>query len=173
MNRRRFLHLPAAAAAAATFRPLAVRSDEAAALDPEAPPRWGFLGDDEGLTRTIDACGQVLLICVYETTLEDVKPPFAGVVLRATVVQAVKGTHKTGDRIVIRFHTDSLPLDDAARAKFIEAAAVKNLGSLKMAFLPGARADEYECDWLDIPSFKPEMLDFTIKHQATADIETK
>ncbi len=168
MNRRHFLFTLAVAAA---FHPLAALSEEPAAPDAESPQRWGILGDDESLKETIDDCGQVLLVCVYQTSLKDVNPPFADVVLRATVVQAVKGTHQIGDRIAIRFKTDSLPLDDAARAKFIEAAAVKNLGSLKMAFLPGARTDDYDCDWLNVPAFKPEMLAFAIKHQATAGKE--
>lgn len=170
MNRRHFLFTLAAAAA---FLPLAVRSDEAAATDPEPPRNWGFLGDDENLGKIIEGCGQVLLICVYQTSLEDVSPPFATVVLRATVVQAVKGTHRIGDRIVIRFGTDSLPQDNTERARFIEAAAVRNLGALKMAFLPRALANEYECDWLDVPAFKPEMLEFTTKLRAAATEETK
>jgi hypothetical protein len=168
MNRRHFLFTLAAA-----YHPLAALSEEPAAPDPESPLRWGFLGDDESLKETIDECGQVLLVCVYETSLEAVKPPFADVVLRATVIQTVKGTHKIGDRIAIRFGTDSLPKDDAERAKFIEQAAAKNLGALKMAFLPGAKSDKYDCDWLDTPKFEPEMLEFTTKHQAAAMKETK
>jgi hypothetical protein len=170
MNRRDFLFTLAAAAA---YHPLTVLSKEAVAADCEAPLRWGFLGDDDNLRETLNECGQVLLVCVYQTSLEDVNPPFAEVVLRATVVQALKGTHQIGDRIVIRFRTDSLPQDDAERAGFIEAAAVKNLGALKMAFLPGTRADEYECDWLDVPSFDPGMLDFATKHQTAAEKEPK
>ena len=170
MNRRHFLHTIAAAAA---FHPLAVRSEEAAAPDPEAPLRWGFLGDDEGLTKTINESGQVLLVCVYQTSLEDVNPPFAEVVLRATVVRTVKGSHQISDRIVIRFRTDSLPQDDAERSRFTEEAAFKNLGTLNMAFLPGAKSEEYDCDWLDVPAFKPEMLDFTTKHLAAAKKESR
>ncbi len=170
MNRRNFLFTLAAAAA---YHPLKLLCEEAAPPNPESPLRWGFLGDDESLKETIDECGQVLLVCVYETSLEAVKPPFAEVVLRATVVQAVKGSHEIGDRIAIRFKTDSLPPDDAERAKFIDAAAIQNLGALKMAFLAGTRAPEYDCDWLDVPAFKPEMLEFTTKHQAAAQKETK
>jgi hypothetical protein len=93
-----------------------------------------------------------------------VKPPFAEIVLRATVVQAVKGAHQLGDRISIRFHTDSLPEDEAERAKFIDAAEARNLGSLKMAFLAGDKANDYGCEWLDVPAFDPEMLAFAVKH---------
>lgn len=170
MNRRHFLFTLAAAAA---YHPLKVLCEEAAPPDPESPLRWGFLGDDENLRETIDECGQVLLVCVYETSLENVKPPFADVVLRATVIQAVKGTHKIGDRIAIRFGTDSLPREDAERASFIEEAAAQNLGALKMALLPGDKSDKYDCDWLDTPKFKPEMLEFTTKHLAAATKETK
>lgn len=170
MNRRSFLQMLATAAA---LCPQVLRAGEVAARDPEPPPRWGFLGDDETLKQTIDDCGQVLLVCIYQTSLEDVNPPFAEVVLLATVIQAVKGTHKTGDRIEIRFRTDSLPEDDAERARFIEAAATKNLGALKMAYLPGDRAASYECDWLDVPEFDPTMLDFATKHQAVPRKETK
>jgi len=137
----------------------------ASAKDPsDAEPRWTFLGDDDSLRETIREAGQVLLICVYQTSLDRVKPPFADVVLRATVVQTVKGPHKMGDRIIIRFSTDSLPADEAARAKFVEDAAAKNLGSLKMAFLQGVRSDDYVSEWLYVPSFDPDMLAFAIKN---------
>jgi len=130
----------------------------------DAAPRWGFLGDDAALRGTIKEAGQVLLVCVFQTSLDRVDPPFAGVVLRATVVQVVKGNHTLGDKITISFATDSLPLDEPARAKFIEAAAAKNLGSLKLAFLPGKRSDDYEIEWLDVPAFEPDMLEFAIKN---------
>lgn len=170
MNRRHFLFTLAAAAA---YHPLKGLSEEIALPDSESPPRWGFLGDDESLKETIDECGQVVLVCVYQTSLEDVRPPFADVVLRATVIQTVKGTHQIGDRIAIRFGTDSLPKDDAERAKFIEEAAIENLGALKMAFLPGAKSDQYDCDWLDTPKFKPEMLEFTTQHLTAPKKTTK
>lgn len=127
-------------------------------------PRWTFLGDDDSLRDTIKEAGQILLVCVFQTSLDRVKPPFAEVVLRATVVQTVKGTHKMGDRVTIRFSTDSLPADEVARAKFIQDAAAKNLGSLKMAFLRGAQSDDYVSEWLDVPAFDPAMLAFAIKN---------
>ncbi len=126
--------------------------------------RWGFLGDDDSLRKTIREAGQVLLICVYQISLDQVKPPFAQVFFRATVVQTVKGIHRMGDRISIRFMTDSLPGDETERAKFNEDATAKNLGSLKMAFLQGAKADEYGCEWLEVPSFDPDMLNFATKN---------
>ena len=125
----------------------------------DAAPRWKFLGDDDSLRATIQESAQVLLVCVYQTSLDRVKPPFAEVVLRCTVVQSVKGAHRLGDRVTIRFLTDSLPDDDAKRTKFIDDAAAKNLGSLKMAFLRGARAEDYACEWLDVPAFDPDMLE--------------
>jgi len=135
------------------------------AEDPsDAAPRWMFLGDDDSLRYTIREAGQVLLVCVFQTSLDHVNPPFAEVVLSATVVQAVKGTHKIGDRITIRFKTDSLPADEDARAKFIENAAANNLGSLKMAFLQGARSDDYVSEWLYVPAFDPAMLAFAIEN---------
>ena len=139
-----------------------VRAKDSVQESSDKAPRWTFLGDDDSLRGTINDAGQVLLICVFQTSLERIKPPFAEVVLRATVVQIVKGTHKVGDRIAIRFGTDSLPREEAARTKFIEDTAAKNLGSLKMAFLQGVRSDEYESEWLYVPSFDPAMLAFAI-----------
>jgi hypothetical protein len=130
----------------------------------DGAPRWKFLGDDASLRETIKESAHVLLICVYQTSLERVKPPFAEVVLRATVVQVVKGAHKLGDRISISFHTDSLPEDEGERTTFIDGAAIKNLGALKMAFLDGDKANEYGCEWLDVPAFDPEMLAFAMKN---------
>ena len=125
--------------------------------------RWGFLGDDDALRKTIREAEQVLLVCVYQISLDHVKPPFAQVVFRATVVQTVKGTHRMGDRISIRFMAE-VPRDETERAKFNEDATAKNLGSLKMAFLQGAKADEYGCEWLDAPAFDPAMLEFATKN---------
>jgi len=130
----------------------------------DAAPRWKFLGDDDALRETIKEAGQVLLVCVFQTSLDRVKPPFSDVVLRATVVQTVKGTHTLGDRITIRFNTDSLPIDEAARAKFIEDVAAKNLGSLKLAFLRGARSDDYGSEWLYVPAYDPDMPAFAAKN---------
>jgi len=141
-----------------------VGAKDSAQEPPNAAPRWKFLGDDAALSETIKEAGQVLLVCVSQTSLDLVKPPFAEVVLRATVVQTVKGTHKLGDRITIRFSTDSLPIDETARAKFIEDAATKNLGSLKLAFLQGARSDDYGSEWLYVPAFDPDMLSFVTKN---------
>ena len=131
----------------------------------DAAPRWTFLGEDDGLRATVKDAGQVLVVCIFQTSLDRVKPPIAEVVLRATVVQTVKGTHKVGDKITVRFSTDSLPVyDEGARPKFIEKAAAANLGSLKMAFLQGARSDEYVSEWLFVPNFDPAMLAFAIKN---------
>lgn len=130
---------------------------------PKGAPRWEFLGEDEALRQTIREAGQILVICVFETSLAQIKPPFAEVVLRATVVQTVKGTHTPGEKITIRFLTDSLPADEAARAKFVKDANAKNLGSLKLAFLRGKKSDDYQCEYLDLPAFDPEMLDFVSK----------
>ncbi|MDB6134834.1 MAG: hypothetical protein JWM59_3077 [Verrucomicrobiales bacterium] len=140
----------------------AVAKDLAAATD--ASPRWKFLGDDDRFRETIREAAQVLLICIYQTSLDLVKPPFAEVVLRATVVQCVKGNHSLGDRITIRFYTDSLPVDEDKRIKFTEDAATRNLGSLKIAFLQGDKVNDYSCEWVDVPAFDAEMLAFAVKH---------
>jgi hypothetical protein len=139
-----------------------VGAKESAHKASDAAPRWSFLGDDDALLETIEDSGQILLACVFQTSLHDVKPPFAKVALRATVVQVVKGDHKQGEKITISFVTDSLPLDEPARAKFIEEAAAGNPGSLKLAFLPGAKSARYEVEWLDVPDFEPDMLEFAI-----------
>jgi hypothetical protein len=132
--------------------------------DKDSAPRWGFLGDDDSLRATIKECSQVLLLCIYQTTLEEVKPPFATVVLKGTVIQAVKGTYKLGDKITLRFNTDSLPKEEADRAKFVEAAAAKNLGALKIAFLTGQQGVDYSCEWLDVPAYDADMLAFATKN---------
>ena len=141
----------------------AVKAEDAKE-ESDGAPRWKFLGDDDSLTETIKESDHVLLICIFQTSLERINPPFAEVVFRATVVQAVKGTHKLGDKISISFHTDSLPVDEAERNKFIEGEAAKYLGALRMAFLNGDKPNEYVCEWLDVPAFDPEMLAFAIKN---------
>ncbi len=143
-------------------RHVAMAADERGTSD--AVPRWKSLGDEESLRAVIRESKQVLLVCVYHTSLDRVTPPFADVVLRCTVVQAVKGAHRLGDKVSIRYRTDSLPEDEAKRNAFVEAAAAKNLGSLKMAFLRGAGAEEYACEWLNLPAYDPDMLRFAIEH---------
>lgn len=130
----------------------------------DGAPRWKFLGDDDALRKTISEAGQIVLVCVFGTSLDHIKPPFAEVALRSTVVQVVKGTHSIGDKIVIRFPTDSLPAEDAARKKFIEDADARNLGSLKLAFLQGNQSGDYPCEWLDVAAFDPDMLAFVMKN---------
>lgn len=123
-------------------------------------PRWGFLGDDKALKATIAESQQVLMVCVYSTELRNVKPPFAQVVFSATVVEALKGTHALGDRITLAFQTDSLPLEEKERVKFIESANSKNLGALKMVFLNQAKSKDYNAEWLYVPACEADMLAF-------------
>jgi hypothetical protein len=145
--------------------PNVVKAKDPAPEKPDAAPRWTFLGDDDALRHTIKEAGQVVLICVYQTSLGQVNPPFAEVVLRATVVQTIKGAHAVGDKIAIRFKTDSLPADEKKRDKFIDDVANKNLGSLKMAFLTGDKMDDYTTEWLYVPNFDPDMLAFAVKNR--------
>jgi len=133
--------------------------------------RWGFIGGDRNLRRTIAESDHILFICVYQTALEDVKPPFAAVVLSATVVEPFKGTHATGDKITIRFHTDSLPKDEVERKKFIAEAAENYLGSLKIAFLQGEKSADHSCDWTEVPTYSAEMAAF-VKDNRDAKPET-
>jgi hypothetical protein len=130
----------------------------------DAAPRWQLLGEDADLRRTIAESDHVLLVCVYQTALENVNPPFAEVVLSATTVESLKGTHATGDKIALRFHSDSLPSQADERAQFIDSAARKNLGSLKLAFLRGEKSAAHSCEWLDLAPYSPEMIDFVHKN---------
>ena len=108
-------------------------------------PRWGFLGDDEGLKATYNDAKRVVFVCIFETELRDVRPPFADVVYHATVIETYKGELKVGDRIQISFRTDSLPADEDERRKFVEKADKNNKGSLKFAFLHGGKDGAYFC----------------------------
>ena len=142
-----------------------VKAKEPVSKKLDAAPRWTFLGDDDALRHTIKEVQQVVLVCVYQTSLNQVNPPFAEVVLRATVVQTIKGGHAIGDKIAIRFMTDSLPSDAKERDKFIQDIANKNLGSLKMAFLMGDKMGDYLTEWLYVPDFDPDMLAFAVKNR--------
>ena len=51
-------------------------------------PRWGFLGDDGALEAAFDEAKGVVFVCVFETELRDVRPPFAEVVYHATVIES-------------------------------------------------------------------------------------
>jgi hypothetical protein len=161
MNRRKLISVLTVGALSQTM----ASAKDAPKKEPDGAPRWKFLGDDDSLRETIRECSQVLLICVYQTSLEDVKPPFAMVVFHATVVQSVKGAHKLGDRISIRFVTDRLPSDEAERSKFIADRAAKNAGALRMAFIRDGKDGVYSCEWLDVPTYEPAMLDFAMKNR--------
>lgn len=132
---------------------------------PDAAPRWKFLGDDGALRHTIKEVQQVVLVCVYQTLVNQASRSVSEVVLRATVVQTIKGAHAVGDKITIRFMTDSLPADEKERDKFIDDVANKNMGSLKMAFLMGDKTDDYTTEWLYVPNFDPDMLAFAVKNR--------
>lgn len=147
-------------AAVACAMPSELHAAEPPLAASEPAPKWKLLGDDDGLRATIRQAGQIVLLCVYQTELREVKPPFAEVVIRATVVEAMKGDHAIGDRISVQFPTDSLPMDTDQQKKFIESAALKNLGALKIAFLSGTKSQEYSSEWLYVPGFMAEMASF-------------
>ncbi len=123
-------------------------------------PRWGFLGEDEGLEQTYRDAMSVVFVCVFATELRDVRPPFAKVVYHATVIESYKGELQIGEKIQICFYTDSLPLDEAKRQEFVENANKKNKGSLKFAFLHGGKEGSYSCEFMDVPKYTVEMREF-------------
>lgn len=145
--------------------PNVVKAKDTAPKKLDAAPRWKFLGDDGALRHTIREVQQVVLVCVYQTSLNQVSRSVSEVVLRATVAQTIKGTHAVGDKITIRFMTDSLPSDEKKRDKFINDVANKNLGLLKMAFLMGDKMGDYLTEWLYVPDFDPDMLAFAVKNR--------
>jgi hypothetical protein len=81
------------------------------------------------------------------------------------VVEPFKGGHLIGEKITLRFHTDSLPTDPDERSKFIDAVAAKNLGALKIAFVTGGKATEHSCEWLDVVPYSAEMAAFVREHR--------
>ena len=105
-------------------------------------PRWGFLGGDDALEMTFDEGVGVVFVCVFKTELRDVRPPFALVVYHATVIESYKGDFKVGEKIEIRFGTDSLPLDEDERREFVKKSNQRNQGALKFAFLHGGNEDK-------------------------------
>ena len=126
----------------------------------ESAPRWGLLGDDEGLKYKFDSCESVFLVCVTSVQLEDIKPPFAMVVQNCTVIKACKGQAEVGGRIQIRFPTDSLPIDSKKRDEFVEKASKKNEGELKFAFLYGQDEGEggrYFTEWCNFGKYSEEL----------------
>jgi hypothetical protein len=123
-------------------------------------PRWGFLGDDEALELRIKEAKAVYQVCVYDVALQDVKPPFAKVVYKATVTGAYKGSHKIGDKISITFLTDSLSLDQTERDSFISKANQRLKGSLRFTFLNSQTDNNYFCEFMDVPEYSLEMSNF-------------
>lgn len=126
----------------------------------DAAPRWGCLGDDKSLTATFDAAQNVVLVCIFDTELRDVRPPFAEVVYHATVIESHKGALKIGEKIRISFPTDSLPAGEDERRKFVENANSRNKGALRFAFLHEGADGNYSCEWCDVPLYQKEMRDF-------------
>ena len=165
MNRREIIPFLIGLFGLFGLSPNVVKAKEPVPQKLDGAPRWTFLGDDDALRHTIKEVEQVVLVCVYQTSLNQVNPPFAEVVLRTTVVQTIKGGHAIGDKVAIRFMTDSLPSDAKERHKFIQDIANKNLGSLKIAFLMGDKMDDYLTEWLYVPDFDPDMLAFAVKNR--------
>ena len=129
-------------------------------------PRWGFLGDDGALEAAFDEAKGVVFVCVFETELRDVRPPFAEVVYHAAVIESHKGKLKVGEKIEISFRTDSLPQAEGERRKFVEKADKRSKGSLKFAFLHGGEKGAYFCEFMDVPTYSKEMQDFLRKLQS-------
>ncbi len=123
-------------------------------------PRWLHLGDDADLKKTFQEAEQVVVICIFKTVLEEVDPPFATVVHNATVVRSLKGNLKVGDKIEVAFRTDSLPGDEAERAKFVAKADESAAGDLRFGFIFGHKGKRHEVEWLDLPDYSKAMDDF-------------
>lgn len=130
----------------------------------DVAPRWFFLGEDDALRGTYHEAKQVVMICIFETTLENIRPPFAKVIHHATVTRSLKGDLRIGDKIEIEFSTDSLPRDDVERAKFTEKVNKKSKGSLRFAFLfdevKGGEPKRFWTEFLYLPKYNQEMSEF-------------
>ncbi len=125
-----------------------------------AAPRWVFAGDDESLMDSFDDAKGVVMVCVTDTELQDVKPPFATVIYHGTVVEALKGSLKTGQGIKFSIHTDSLPKDEAKRKAFVAERRETARGSLRFAFLFEERDGIYRSDWTLVPRYEQQMHRF-------------
>lgn len=126
----------------------------------DGAPRWFLLGDDNRLKQTFSEAKQVALVCIYSTTLEDVRPPFALVVHHATVVRSLKGGLKIGEKIEIVFATDSLPKSDEERETFVRQAHDAAEGDLRFAFLSGGTKPRFETEFLYVPDYSEDMANF-------------
>ena len=134
-------------------------ADKVGALE-DAPPRWGFLGDDKALTLTFDDAENVVLLCQIDSELERVKPPFAEVIYHGTVVETLKGDLEVGQKIKVRFGTDSLPVDAQEREKFVESRNSASRGALRFVFLDKPMDGVYGCDWTQVPLYGGDMHRF-------------
>ncbi|WP_411825562.1 hypothetical protein [Luteolibacter sp. AS25] len=123
-------------------------------------PKWSFLGDDDGLRYYFGEAQQVILLCIVATDLEDIRPPFATVVHRATVVRSLKGDLKIGDKIEVTFATDSLPTNKEDREKFIMRAHESAQGDLRFAFLSEGEKPRFSTEFLFVPKYTSEMAVF-------------
>lgn len=124
------------------------------------PPRWLLLGDDAALKQTYAESADIFLACIYETTLEEIRVPFATVVHKATVVRVLKGDTKIGDKVELAFATDSLPYNAKEREQYIEKANTRARGSLRFVFPYGRKKMRFLAEFLDIPEYSEELSDF-------------
>lgn len=140
---------------ALTFTMMAAFAEEVDGI-----PRWLLLGDDDDLKQAFTESEQVVLVCLYATTLEEVRPPFAMVVHHATVVKSLKGDLEIGEKIEIAFHTDSLPESAEEREPFIRREEERDKGDLTFIFLFGGKRPRFDADFTGVPDYSKEMADF-------------
>jgi hypothetical protein len=135
-----------------------------------ARPKWGFLGDDTDLRRTIKEADEAILACVYRVEFEDVKGPFATVILHVTVARTFKGKLKPNARITIGLRIDSVPLDAAGRDQHLKALRDADIGNLRICFVNrvGGTETAFDTEWLNVPKFTRGMNEFMEAYRRSA-----
>ena len=122
-------------------------------------PKWGWQGEDADVLARLKNCYSVVMGTIVGSDLQNVKYPFATVLLTVRPIDNIAGT-PIENNFTVSFPIDSLPQDSAKRQTFILERPKKDVGKLMMFFLPEAPSSQnaFACEWLDFREYSPDFF---------------
>ncbi len=131
-----------------------------------AQPKWGFQGEDSDVLIRLEESFSVVMGTIVESTLQNIKYPFATVVFTVRPIDNIAG-RVIEKNFKMAFPIDSLPESETVRQKFISERPKKDIGKLIILFLPRAPTAEniFVCEWLDFREYSPEFFRLIDSHR--------
>jgi hypothetical protein len=124
-----------------------------------AEPKWDFQGDDADVLARVKDSYSVVMGTIVGSELQNVKVPFATVVLTVLPIDNFAGI-PIKEKFTVSFPIDSLPEDNEKREVFILERSKKDIGKLMVFFLAEAPSapNVFRCEWLDFREYSPDFF---------------